>query len=83
MTPKQILQEIHKEMEGNSRLVELLKEYGKSYADAALRRLYVTNDATLHIRPTESFLKAQTPNREHYTLTLNPTDFSDYSGGSS
>jgi len=50
MTPKQILQEIHKEMEGNSRLVELLKEYGKSYADAALRRLYVTNDAAALIR---------------------------------
>lgn len=50
MTPKQILQEIHKEMEGNSRLVELLKEYGKSYADAALRRLYATNDAAALIR---------------------------------
>lgn len=50
MTPKQILQEIHKEMEGNSRLVELLKEYGKSYADAALRRLYTTNDAAVLIR---------------------------------
>ena len=50
MTPKQILQEVHKEMEGNSRLVELLKEYGKSYADAALRRLYVTNDAAALIR---------------------------------
>ena len=50
MTPKQILQEIHKEMAGNSRLVELLKEYGKSYADAALRRLYATNDAAALIR---------------------------------
>ena len=43
----------------------------------------VEQGATLHIRPTESFLEPQTPNREHYTLTLNPTDFSDYSGGSS
>ncbi|MCA9339269.1 hypothetical protein KC939_02890, partial [Candidatus Saccharibacteria bacterium] len=43
----------------------------------------VEQGATLHIRPTEAFVKAQTPNREHYTLTLNPTDFSDYSGGSS
>lgn len=34
--------------------------------------------ATLHIRPTESFVEAHTPNREHYTLTLNPTDFSDF-----
>lgn len=38
----------------------------------------VEQGATLHIRPTESFVEAHTPNREHYTLTLNPTDFSDY-----
>ena len=43
----------------------------------------VEQGATLHIRPTEAFIEAHTPNREHYTLTLNPTDFSDYSGGSS
>lgn len=37
--------------------------------------------ATLHIRPTESFVAVQTPNREHYTLTLIPTAFS--TGGES
>jgi len=42
----------------------------------------VEQGATLHIRPTESFVEAHTPNREHYTLTLNPTNFS-YSGESS
>lgn len=31
--------------------------------------------ATLHIRPTEPFVQAHTPNREHYTLTLVPSDF--------
>lgn len=34
--------------------------------------------ATLHIRPTEAFVEPHTPNREHYTLTLNPTDWSDF-----
>lgn len=34
--------------------------------------------ATLHIRPTEPFVEAHIPNREHYTLTLNPTDWSDF-----
>ena len=34
--------------------------------------------ATLHIRPTESFLSNVPSNREHYTLTLNPTSWSDY-----
>lgn len=38
----------------------------------------VEQGATLHIRPTESFLEAQPSYREHYRLTLNPTDFSDY-----
>lgn len=38
----------------------------------------VEQGATLHIRPTESFVEAHTPNREHYTLTLNPTDWSDF-----
>lgn len=38
--------------------------------------------ATLHIRPTESFVEEHTPNREHYTLTLVPTDWSDFEGGS-
>ena len=34
--------------------------------------------ATLKIRPTESFIEPHTPNREHYTLTLVPFDYSDY-----
>lgn len=38
----------------------------------------VEQGATLHIRPTESFVEALGTNREHYTLTLNPTDWSDY-----
>lgn len=38
--------------------------------------------ATLHIRPTESFVEAHTPNREHYTLTLVQTDFSEFENGS-
>jgi hypothetical protein len=38
----------------------------------------VQQGATLHIRPTESFLSNVPSNREHYTLTLNPTDFSNY-----
>jgi hypothetical protein len=42
----------------------------------------VEQGATLHIRPTEDFLEAQTPNREHLTLTLNPTDYSDFEEGS-
>lgn len=38
----------------------------------------VEQGATLHIRPTEAFVEAHTPNREHYTLTLNPIDWSDF-----
>jgi hypothetical protein len=34
--------------------------------------------ATLHIRPTEPFVEAHTPNREHYTLTLVETSYSDF-----
>lgn len=38
----------------------------------------VEQGATLHIRPTEPFLTGETPSyREHYTLTLVPSDFSD------
>ena len=33
--------------------------------------------ATLHIRPTEPFVEAHTPNREHYTLTLVPSKFTE------
>jgi len=38
----------------------------------------VEQGATLHIKPTESFLSGVPSNREHYTLTLVATDFSDY-----
>jgi hypothetical protein len=38
----------------------------------------VEQGATLHIRPTESFLSNVPSNREHYTLTLVATDFSDF-----
>jgi hypothetical protein len=34
--------------------------------------------ATLHIRPSETFVETHTPNREHYTLTLVPFDYTDY-----
>lgn len=36
------------------------------------------SNATLHIRPTESFLGDVPASREHYTLTLQETDFSNY-----
>lgn len=38
----------------------------------------VEQGATLHIRPTESFLSNVPGNREHYTLTLVETDFSNF-----
>jgi len=50
MTPKQILEELHKELESNSRLRELLSEYATAYANSALRSLYTTNDAAAMIR---------------------------------
>ncbi|NCU40855.1 hypothetical protein EOL73_03810 [Candidatus Saccharibacteria bacterium] len=38
----------------------------------------VEQGATLHIKPTESFLDVVPSNREHYTLTLVDSDFSEY-----
>ena len=38
----------------------------------------VEQGATLHMRSTESFLTDVPSNREHYTLTLVPTDWSDF-----
>lgn len=38
----------------------------------------VEQGATLHIHPTESFITDAPSNREHYTLTLVPTDWSDF-----
>jgi len=43
----------------------------------------VEQGATLHIKPTESFLSNVPSNREHYTLTLIQSDFSDYTDTSS
>jgi hypothetical protein len=42
----------------------------------------VEQGATLHIRPTESFLQDVPGNREHYRLTLVATDFSDFTESS-
>lgn len=38
----------------------------------------VEQGATLHIKPTEGFLSDVPCNREHYTLTLQATNFSNY-----
>lgn len=38
----------------------------------------VEQGATLHIRPTEVFVEAHTPNREHITLTLSPANWSNF-----
>lgn len=35
--------------------------------------------ATLHIRPTEPFVETLSTVREHYTLTLSPSEFSEES----
>ena len=50
MTRDQMLLEIRKEFGMNERLTDLLRQYGKMKADAALRRPYTTNDAAVHIR---------------------------------
>lgn len=38
----------------------------------------IEQGATLHIKPTESFLSNVPGNREHYTLTLVAADWSDF-----
>jgi hypothetical protein len=38
----------------------------------------VEQGATLHIRPTEDFISEAPAYREHYTLTLMPSDFSEF-----
>jgi len=40
------------------------------------------SDATLHIRPTESFLTDMPSNREHIRVTLQIADFSEFDYGS-
>lgn len=40
------------------------------------------SNATLHIYPNEPFLVAPPARREHYRLTLQTTDYSDYTEGS-
>lgn len=63
MTRDQLLHEIQKELGINDRLAVLLTQYGKLFADAALRQGYHTNDAAVLIRQagmaegTEKFLK--------------------------
>jgi hypothetical protein len=47
---EQRLNEIRKELALNSRLSQLLLDFGKDFADAALRRQYATNDAAGLIR---------------------------------
>ena len=64
--------------------LESMDDFHKPTLDAiGFQELITEEAAAWNTELTESFLEAQTPNREHYTLTLNPTDFSDYSGGSS
>jgi hypothetical protein len=50
VTRDQRLNEIRKELALNSRLTQLLVEFSKDFADAALRRQYSTNDAAGLIR---------------------------------
>ena len=61
---------------------KVVNEY-ECYGVFKLRTGLVRNDsaenveqgATLHIRPTEAFVKPQGTNREHLTLTLVPSNF--------
>jgi hypothetical protein len=63
VTRDQILHEIRKELGINDRLAGLLTQYGKLFADTALRQSYQTNDAAVLIRQAgmaegaEKFLK--------------------------
>lgn len=50
MDKNQLLLEIQKEFGTSERLAELVKQYAKLTADAALRRLYTTNEPAAHIR---------------------------------
>lgn len=65
-----------------NRIVESYSAYGVFKLRSGLVRgensENVEQGATLHVRPTEPFVEPLGTNREHYTLTLNPTDFSDY-----
>jgi hypothetical protein len=47
---EQLLLEIRKELGVNERLANLLRDYAKMYADAALRLSYTTNDGAMLIR---------------------------------
>ena len=50
MNEKQLLSEIRKELAANSRLAHLLIDFGKCFADTALRVSYKTNEPALLIR---------------------------------
>lgn len=66
-----------------NRIVETYKAMGVFKLRSGLVRNESSENteqgATLHIRPTEPFVESLGTNREHYTLTLVPTDFSDWS----
>lgn len=50
VTPGQRLHEVQKALAVDSRLAGLLVEVAKDFADAALRKLYTTNDAAILLR---------------------------------
>lgn len=63
MTPEQELHELRKALAIDERLAGLLANVAKNYADTALRKQYLTNDAAALIRQAgmaegvEDFLK--------------------------
>lgn len=63
MTPAQSLLELQKALVSDERLVELLRDAAKNYADTTLRKLYGTVEPALLIRQTgmaegvEQFIK--------------------------
>lgn len=66
MNEDQLRQELRKELSGDSRLGNMLKEYAKYYADQVLRKTYDTVDAATLIRQSgmaegiEKFIKDTT-----------------------
>ena len=50
VTRDQLISEIRKELGVNERLSNLIKDYGKLFADTALRTTFTTNDAAMLIR---------------------------------
>lgn len=70
MTPEQTVQELRKALVGDERLLELLTDAAKNYADTTLRRLYGTVEPALLIRQSgmaegvEQFIKLITTKPE-------------------